>query len=87
MIARMWEARVSVGRVDEAAAWVSETLLPAARAAGALAVEGFRAGPPEERVVAITRWAPGAEWTEPSAPDGLLLRAHAWDFEELSESS
>jgi hypothetical protein len=79
-VVRMWEARVAPGRLAEAEAWMRTSVLAPALAAGALAAEGFRAAAPEERLVAITRWASADEWVEPDPPVDLIARAHAWGF-------
>lgn len=83
VVVRMWEARVAPGRLAEAEAWLRAAVLAPALAAGALAAEGFRAAGPEERLVAITRWAGEPEWVEPDPPAALVARAHAWAFEPL----
>jgi hypothetical protein len=78
----MWEARVVEGRLGEAQQWVRDVVLASARSAGAVAAEAFTAAEPDPRLVVVTRWSdPG--WVEPAAPEGLLARAHAWDFSPL----
>jgi hypothetical protein len=86
MWARMWEARVEPGRLEDAATWVRDRAVPAALAAGATAAEGFRAGGASERVVLISRWqnpAAAQSYAEAAPPDGLLARTHAWVFEGI----
>jgi hypothetical protein len=79
----MWEARVAPGRLADAEHWVTEVLLRSALDAGAAGAEAFRADGEDPRVVAITRWASEPAWTEPAPDDALVVRAHAWRFEEL----
>jgi hypothetical protein len=76
----MWEARCEPGRTDDAVAWVRSTVVADALEAGASTAEVFRS---EDRVVLLTRWAAPTPWTEPSAPDGVLARAHAWVFDAV----
>lgn len=77
MIARMWEARTAPGGEDAVVRWLQGVAIPAARAAGCVGAEAFRA---PERAVLITRWPHGASWTEPPVPPEVL-RAHAWSFQ------
>jgi hypothetical protein len=83
----MWEARVAPGQLAAAELWVRQVLLPRALEAGAVRVEGFRADGAEPRVVAITRWTARSTWVEPQPDEAVVLRAHAWEFEELEDDS
>ena len=80
MIARMWEARVEPGRLAECLSWL-RPVARSAEAAGATAAELFRA---EGRAVLITRWPAPPEWREPEPPRGVVVRAHAWEFEQVA---
>ena len=80
MIARMWEARCAAGGTAEVAAWVRETVIPAALDAGAHSAEVFGSA---DRIVLITRWSGPPTWTEPAGPIPVE-RSHAWDFQVLS---
>jgi quinol monooxygenase YgiN len=84
VIARMWEAKVLPGRLDDAVGWLVEAVVPDALAAeGCLGAEAFRALGGEERVVLITRWEDehAEDWEEGLPPERLWEREHAWFFE------
>jgi len=83
VVVRMWEARVAPGRLDDAEAWLRDSVLAPALASGALAAEGFRATGQVDRLVAITRWEGGTDWVEPEPPGDLVTRADAWQFESI----
>ncbi len=81
VLARMWEARVDPGRVEEALGWVRGVVVPAAQQAGCDRAALFRT---VDRVVLITWWEPDEGWQEPDPPAGLLARPpHAWTFDEV----
>jgi heme-degrading monooxygenase HmoA len=86
VIVRMWEAKVVPGRLDDAVDYLTEAVVPDARAApGCLGAEAFRALGGEERVVLITRWEDehAEDWAEGRPPERLWLRDHAWWFEPI----
>ena len=91
MIVRFWEARVEPGRLDDALAWVRDTLLAAAAArdgydSGEVFVaDGVVADPvagdQPPRIVMLTRWSSDPGELDESLPaDGSVARAHGWYF-------
>ena len=67
-VVRFWEARVAAGRLDDAVAWVGDTLVAAARDAGCRGVEIFTAEAElsqPARVVVLLRWSGEPEFVEP----------------------
>jgi quinol monooxygenase YgiN len=85
VIARMWEAKVVPGRLEEAVDHLVTAVVPAVLAtAGCVGAEAFT-GVGEERVVLITRWAdqPPEDWEEGAPPVRLWVREHAWHFEPV----
>jgi hypothetical protein len=91
MIVRFWEARVEPDRLDDAHAWVRDTLLARAAAQdGFVSGEVFLAdgvvadpvaGDQPPRIVLLTRWLARPEAIDESLPpDGSIARAHGWYF-------
>jgi hypothetical protein len=88
ILARMWEARVVSGRLDEAVGWLRDVVVPRALAEpGCLDAEVFRAADEPPRVVLVTRWDGPTGWIEGEAPPGVLARADAWTFELVPPAS
>ena len=84
ILARMWEARVASGGLDDAVAWLYDVVVPRALAEpGCLDAEVFRSAGEPPRVVLVTRWDGPTGWTEGDAPPGVLARADAWTFEQV----
>lgn len=80
--ARMFEARVEPGRLDDAVRWLQEAVVPRALGEpGCLDAELFRSRNEPPRVVLITRWDGPCHFAEGEAPAGVLARADAWTFE------
>jgi hypothetical protein len=89
VVARMWEARVAPGRLDDTVRWLSTQVRAQALASGALEAAVFAAaadpvaGQPD-RVVLLTRWLGSPGMQPDHAPTGAVVRAHFWDFEDVT---
>lgn len=89
IVVRMWEARVAPGRLDHAVRWLRTEVRRGALDSGALEASVFAAradhsaGQPD-RVVLVTRWPTAVAWQMPADPTGAIVRAHAWDFEDMT---
>ncbi|HET9187817.1 MAG TPA: antibiotic biosynthesis monooxygenase [Acidothermaceae bacterium] len=86
MIARMWEAHINAGELDEFCEWARAEAWPQfASAQGFLGGELYRSDEQQSAVV-VTRWsdadalAAGNNWFDLGAERFCAREANAWEF-------
>ncbi|MBX6371586.1 MAG: antibiotic biosynthesis monooxygenase [Acidothermus sp.] len=86
MIARMWEARIHFGELDDFCAWVRDAAWPQYKATpGFLGGEVYRSDE-QSRAVVVSRWtdadalAEGNNWFDLGCERFCVDVAHAWEF-------
>lgn len=90
MIARMWEARIKPGELDEFCDWARREAWPQfATATGFLGGELYRSDE-QYLAVAVTRWtdsdalAAGNNWFDLGAERFCSRQGNAWEFTPVS---
>ncbi|MCL6550168.1 MAG: antibiotic biosynthesis monooxygenase [Acidothermus cellulolyticus] len=86
MIARMWEARIHRGQLDEFCVWVRDAAWPQYRAAPGFCGGELYRSDEQSRAVVVSRWtdaealADGNNWFDLGAERFCADDAKAWEF-------